>query len=128
MNKTETKLLNIFSDLDKNDQNSIISFAEFLMNNAKQDGRLVVIDQPQEIPRPDDERVVAAIKRLSATYPMLKKNSLLNETAALMSEHILKGRAAKDVIDELETTFKTRYDDFCQQREPDDLPLINEAE
>ncbi|MCP3849929.1 MAG: Crp/Fnr family transcriptional regulator [Gammaproteobacteria bacterium] len=128
MNKTETKLLNIFSDLDNNDQNSIISFAEFLMNNAKQDGRLVVIDQPQEIPRPDDERVVAAIKRLSATYPMLKKNSLLNETAALMSEHILKGRAAKDVIDELEATFKIRYEDFCQQREPDDLPLINEAE
>jgi len=128
MNKTETKLLNIFSDLDKNDQNSIISFAEFLMNNAKQDGRLIVVDQPQEIPRPDDERVVAAIKRLSATYPMLKKNSLLNETAALMSEHILKGRAAKDVIDELEVTFKARYDDFCQQREPDNLPSNNEVE
>jgi len=128
MNKTETKLLNIFSDLDKNDQNSIISFAEFLMNNAKQDGRLIVVDQPQEIPRPDDERVVAAIKRLSATYPMLKKNILLNETAALMAEHILKGRAAKDVIDELETTFKTRYDEFCQQREPDELSSINEVE
>ena len=119
MNKTESKLLNIFSDLDKNDQSSTLSFAEFLLNKAKQDGRLIVVDQPVDIARPEEERVVAAIKRLSATFPMLKKNSMLNETAALMSEHILKGRAAKDVIDELETLFKVRYEEFCQQRKPD---------
>lgn len=120
MNKTETNLLNVFSDLDKNDQGSIISFAEFLLDKAKQDGRLIVVDQPLDIPRPNDERVVAAIKRLSATFPMLKKNSMLNETAALMSEHILKGRKAASVIDELETLFKVRYDEFCRQREPDE--------
>ncbi len=119
MNKTESKLLNIFSDLDKNDQSSIISFAEFLLEKAKQDGRLIVLDQPADIPRPEEERVVAAIKRLSATFPMLKKNSMLNETAELMSQHILKGRAAKDVIDELEALFKARYEDFCRLREPD---------
>ncbi len=119
MNKTETKLLNFFSDLDKNDQSSVLSFAEFLLNKAKQEGRLIVVDQPVDIVRPEEERVVAAIKRLSATFPMLKKNSMLNETAALMSEHILKGRAAKDVIDELESLFKARYKEFCLQREPD---------
>lgn len=119
MNKTQTKLLDIFSDLDKSDQNSVLSFAEFLLGKAKQDGRLIVVDQPVDIPRPEEERVVAAIKRLSATFPMLKKNSMLNETAALMSEHILKGRKASDVIDELEALFKLRYEEFCQQREPD---------
>ena len=119
MNKTESKLLNVFSDLDKNDQSSIVSFAEFLLEKAKQDGRLIVVDKPVEIPRPEEERVVAAIKRLSATFPMLKKNSMLNETAALMSEHILKGRKAEDVIDELETLFNVRYDAFCREREPD---------
>ena len=119
MNKTESKLLNIFSDLDKDDQNSVMSFAEFLLEKEKQDGRLVVFDQPIVTPRPKEERVVAAIKRLSNSYPMLKKNSMLNETAALMSDHILKGREAEDVIDELETLFNTRYEEFCQQREPD---------
>ncbi|MCW8931730.1 MAG: Crp/Fnr family transcriptional regulator [Gammaproteobacteria bacterium] len=127
MNKTETKLLNIFSDLDKNDQSSVLSFAEFLLDKAKQDGRLIVVDKPVDIPRPEEERVVAAIKRLSATFPMLKKNSMLNETASLMSEHILKGREAKDVIDELEILFKVRYDEFCQQREPD-IDLENDSE
>ena len=119
MNKTESKLLNIFSDLDKNDQSSILSFAEFLLEKAKQDGRLIVAEEPVDIPRPEEERVVAAIKRLSATFPMLKKNSMLNETAALMSEHILKGRDAVDVIDKLEIQFQVRYDEFCRQREPD---------
>ncbi len=119
MNRTELKLLNIFSDLDKNDQSSIVSFAEFLLEKAKQDGRLMVVDQPVDISRPEEERVVAAIKRLSATFPMLKKSSMLNETAALMSEHILKGRSAKDVIDELEALFKVRYEEFCRHREPD---------
>lgn len=122
MNKTESNLLNIFSDLDKNDQSSIMSFAEFLLEKAKQDGRLIVADKPMDIPRPEEERVVAAIKRLSATFPMLKKNSMLNETAALMSEHILKGRQAEDVIDELEVLFNVRYVDFCQQCEPDSEP------
>ena len=45
---------------------------------------------------------------------------MLNETANLMSEHILKGREAEYVIDDLEVLFKVRYDDFCLQREPDD--------
>lgn len=119
MNKTESKLLNIFSDLDKNDQSSVLSFAEFLLEKAKQDGRLVIVDKPVDILRPEEERVVAAIKRLSATFPMLKKNSMLNETAALMSEHILKGRAAVDVINELEIQFQVRYEEFCLEREPD---------
>ncbi len=46
---------------------------------------------------------------------MLKKNAMLDETASLMSEHILKGRSAESVIDELERLFKKRYDEFCQQ-------------
>jgi len=90
-----------------------------LLEKAKQGGRLIVVDKPVEIPRPEEERVVAAIKRLSATFPMLQKSSMLNETAALMSEHILKGRDAVEVIDKLEIQFQVRYDEFCRQREPD---------
>jgi hypothetical protein len=115
MNKNASKLLDFFSDLDHNDQNSLLSFAEFLLVKAKQDGRVIEVAEPVVIERPSEERVVAGIKRLSATYPMLKKNAMLDETASLMSEHILKGRSAESVIDELERLFKQRYDDFCQQ-------------
>ena len=117
MNKTEKKCLNVLSELDSNDQNSVLSFAEFLLDKAKQDGRLVVEEQPLDIPRPAEERVVAAIKRLSETFPMIKKNTMLDETASLMSAHILQGRAAVEVIDELEIIFARRYSEFCQQND-----------
>ena len=119
MNKREKKLLSIFSDLDDADQNSLMSFSEFLLEKAKEEGRLVVHEEPIDIPRPREERVVAAIKRLSASFPMLKKDSMLNETAALMSEHIVQGRAAEEVIDELEVIFQARYEEFCSQRSPE---------
>ena len=112
MNKIEKKLLAIFSDLDENDQNSLISFAQFLLEKAQQEGRYQLEEQIiVEIVRPKQEKVIAAIKRLSATYPMLPKDSLMNQTASLMSEHILKGRAASEVIDELEKLFRLRYED-----------------
>ncbi len=119
MNKTEHKLLNIFSDLDDNDQNSVMSFAQFLLEKARQDGRLVVEEEPLDIPRPREERVVAAIKRLSAAFPMIKKDTMLNETASLMTAHMIQGRAAVEVIDELEVLFQVRYEEHCQQRNPD---------
>ena len=112
MNKIEKKLMIIFADLDKDDQNSLTAFAEFLLDKAKKEGRYQLAEQIiVEIARPKEEKVVAAIKRLSATYPMLSKDSLMNQTAALMSEHILKGRSAIDVIDELEILFRNRYDE-----------------
>ena len=117
MNKTEKKCLNVLSDLDSHDQNSVLSFAEFLLDKAKQEGRLVIVEEPLDIPRPEEERVVAAIKRLSETFPMIKKNSMLDETASLMSAHILQGRGAVEVIDELQILFEKRYENFCQQNE-----------
>ncbi len=119
MNKTEHKLLNIFSDLDDNDQNSVMSFAQFLLEKARQEGRLVVEEEPLVIPRPKEERVVAAIKRLSAAFPMIKKDTMLNETASLMTAHMIQGRAAVEVIDELEVLFQVRYEEHCQLRNPD---------
>lgn len=112
MNKIEKKLITIFADLDADDQKSLTAFAEFLLDKAKKEGRYQLEEQIiVEISRPKEEKVVAAIKRLSATYPMLPKDSLMNHTASLMSEHILKGRAAVEIIDELEILFKSRFDE-----------------
>jgi len=118
MSKTEKKLINIFSDLDDNDQDSLMAFAQFLLQKAEQEGRSCVEEQLPlvNIPRPEEEKVVAAIKRLSATYPMLKRDNLMNETAALMSEHILQGHSAAEVIDKLEQLFQTHYNKLKEQQ------------
>ncbi len=110
MNKTAKKLLAVLDELDSSEQSNILSFAEFLLDKAKKEGRITgVATEPLDIPRPTEERVVAAIKRLSETYPMIQKNAMLDQTASLMSAHILQGRAASDVIDELEVLFKEHY-------------------
>ncbi len=118
MNNTERKCLDILADLDNTSQQSVLSFAEFLWAKAKEEGHFVVVQsEPLNIPRPEEERVVAAIKRLSETYPMIKKNTLLDETSTLMSAHILQGRAATDIIDDLEVLFAKHYKQFTLQQD-----------
>jgi hypothetical protein len=41
---------------------------------------------------------------------MLDKAKMLNETSALMAQHIMQGRDAEEVIDELEQVFATHYE------------------
>jgi hypothetical protein len=106
------KLLEVFTSLPNGERDSVLAFAEFLAARAP------TTEPPQlrPTPRPPVESVVGAIKRLSATYPMLDKAKLLNETSALMSQHILQGRAASAVIDELERTFLTHYQRLLDER------------
>ena len=40
---------------------------------------------------------------------MLDSTEMLTETSALMGAHVLQGRAAEVVIDELEALFTARY-------------------
>ena len=68
-------------------------------------------------PRPADESVIAAIKRLSQSYPMLDKAVLLNKTSLLMSEYMLRGRNKNEVIDELEAVFMRHYEEFIETQE-----------
>ena len=67
-------------------------------------------EEPVNLPRPENESVVAAIRRLSKSYRMLDKSDMLHETSDLMSSHVLKGRPAEEVIDELEVLFLRHYE------------------
>lgn len=87
---------------------TVLSFAEFLKGRREQE--TVAIPLPRPLPRPAEESVVAAIKRLSASYPMLDRTSMLNDTSTLMAQHVLQGRAASEVIDELEQVFYAKYE------------------
>jgi hypothetical protein len=55
--------------------------------------------------------VVAAIRRLRRTYPMLDGSAMLTQASSLMAAHVLHGRSAVSVIDELEALFKERFED-----------------
>lgn len=110
--KTQRQLIKLFSRLDKQRQLQLLDFAEFLVTKSpdliEEDSELVV--EPLQIPRPENESVIGAIKRLSKSYSMLNKDDMLHETSDLMSSHVLKGRPAKEVIDELEVLFITHYE------------------
>ena len=112
----EQKLVDLFRKLSAPDQAALLAFAEFL-------GRRIISEgaedstrpseqslEPLDIPRPNNERVVAAVKRLSRTYPMLSKNKMLGETSTLVTAHIMQGREAAAVIDDLESLFRREYD------------------
>lgn len=121
MNSSEKKLLSLYGRLGASGQDTLIAFAEFLsQREVSGDTEPVSIPEPESIPRPDSESVVAAIKRLTATYPMLDKPQLLNETSALMTKHVMQGMDVVEVVDELETLFQRFYDELVDSMSGDE--------
>lgn len=104
------ELLKHFTKLSEQDQSSLVSYAEFLATREPNSGPTTQeITEPLNISRPDNESVIKAIKRLSATYPMLDKSILLNDISTHMTKHIIHGVAANEVIDSLESEFQAQY-------------------
>ncbi len=107
------RLLEFYSKLSDQEQMTLMAFAEFLASRNPEGTTAKEIPRdPLDIPRPERESVVAAIRRLTETYPMLERQELLNETSSLMASHVLQGRAAHDVVDELEQVFRSHYEQF----------------
>jgi hypothetical protein len=110
------RLTEIFRQLHPQDQQTVIAFAEFLAGRGAQPAPAnrvkmpqASIPEPELIPRPDGETIVAGLKRLSRTYPMLDKAKMLNATSDLVARSLMQGRDASAVIDELEEIFSTQY-------------------
>jgi len=105
------RLLRLLRQLSPTDRGTLLAFAEFLAARRPAEGHTAAAPaaEPAHEPRPEDETVIAAIKRLRRTYPMLETDGMLNETSALMAEHTLQGRPAGEVIDALEALFASRY-------------------
>ena len=120
MNTTEeARLLELFATLAPSERDNLLAFAEFLQSRGlpiSNVGSLTVppkkkVERPKplDIPRPEKEAVVAALKRLTATYPMLDKSKLLTDTSGLVTQHIMQRRPHVEVIDELEVIFTRHY-------------------
>ena len=114
MNKSEKQLLNLYRDLPEAARSNLLDYAAFLAERYPSQTQIQISQEPVEIPRPTEESVIAAVKRLSATYPMLNKDTMLHETSALVAQHLVQGRDAIEVIDELEEIFLQRYQSLQQ--------------
>jgi hypothetical protein len=107
MNGEERKLLDLFERLAPEQQDRLIAFAEFLGGIAP--GTDGGARQSVAIARPAGETVTLAIRRLVRTYPMLDRRKLMAEASQFMAQHALEGRAAREVIDDLEAVFARHY-------------------
>ena len=108
----ERRLSRLYRALGAADRHALIAFAEFLAHRDHPATTPAAPQEPRPLPRPEGETVIAAIRRLSLSYPMLDRAPMLHETSALMSAHVLQGRAAGEVIDALEALFERQYQGY----------------
>jgi hypothetical protein len=109
MTADERRLLRLFRALSPTRQEGLIDYAEYLRDRVQPDAPEVP-SEPLAIPRPAQESVVKAIKRLRVTYPMLDRAKILHETSALMTQHLVHGKSAPEIIDELEALFRRHFE------------------
>jgi methylthioribose-1-phosphate isomerase len=121
MSQQSRQIAGLFQKLSSESQQTLLDFAEFLLHRETQNTESNDAgDEPRQKheplhqPRPQNENIINAIKRMRATYFMLNTDELLNETSSLMTQHIVHGRAANDVINELETLFESHYQKYLQ--------------
>jgi hypothetical protein len=108
-------LIELFESLDRERQDSLLEYAEFLQSKS---GPLQKeIEEPEDIPRPESESVVGAIKRMKQTYPMIDSMEVFSVASNLMTDHMVKGRDAVEVINEIESLFEETYKKLLQDFE-----------
>ena len=102
MSGQEGRLLELFRRLDARGRESLLDFAGFLA------ARLPV-PTPAPVERPAQESVVQAIRRLNRSHPSLKRHRLMPRVEKLLAAHMVDGRPAGEVIDELEALFAAEH-------------------
>jgi hypothetical protein len=105
----EKRLLELFRELSAEQRETVVAFLEFLTGRNPKDVK-VEDELPKPIPRPAEESVVKALKRLRETYFMLDPSKLLHESSGHMQQHVMQGKPAAAVIDELEVMFARHYE------------------
>lgn len=111
--KPDRRLVELYVQLPEAERKSLLDFAEFLASRCGPAEPVSL--EPLTIPRPAEESVVAAMKRLRETYPMLDHSKLLHEASGLMAQHLMQGRPAPEVIDELEQMFQRQLEKLVKE-------------
>ena len=103
--RDERDLLDLFGRLEPAQQDKLMAFAELLAGGAPDAHR----GERVIIARPTRETVTMALRRLVRSYPTLDRRRLMGEASRLMAQHALEGRAASEVIDDLQAMFESHY-------------------
>lgn len=108
--RDEKRLVQLYQSLPAEQRETALAFLEFLVSRQPAVEQPAIPEMPKPIPRPAEESVVKALKRLRETYAMLDVEKLLHEAAGHMQQHLLQGKPAAAVIDELERLFARHYE------------------
>jgi len=110
--KSSDALIELYEAMDDERKRSLCDFADFLY--AKAEPVCKEIPVPQDVPRPPQESVVGAVKRLKTKYHMVESMTVFSAASALMTDHMVKGRDLVEVIDEMELLFEDAYEKLLQ--------------
>ena len=113
--KDSQALVDLYEAMDEKRKISLCDFADFLY--AQADPVSKEVPRPEDIPRPEKETVVGAVKRLKATFHMVESMIVFSDASALMTDHMVKGRDVVEVIDEMEILFENAYQKLLQDKE-----------
>ena len=111
--KSSQDLIDLYEAMDDSRRKSLSDFADFLYAQAEPVSKEIL--PPENIPRPEHETVVGAIKRLKTTYFMVESMSVFSDASSLMTAHMVKGRDVAEVIDEMEALFEDAYKNLVQE-------------
>ena len=118
MSKLEDAILKSLRQLPEAQKQVLADYAEFLCQRyAIEEDSVAKI--PLDIPRPQEESVVKAIKRLSKTYPMLDSKELFEKTSSYMMRNLMHGEGSSVLIDEMEVYFEQTYLTYSNERNLD---------
>ncbi len=112
MKNRNRELDGLMSQLSGEHQQAVVDYATFLVQQYNFQPPVEAGLKPEDITRPEQESVIAAIKRLKRTFYMLDTDLLLDETSCLMGQHILRGRKTSIVINELQSLFQAKYEEY----------------
>lgn len=110
--KSSDALVELYEAMDDERKRSLCDFADFLYARAEPISK--EIPAPEDVPRPSQETVVGAVKRLKTRYHMVESMAVFSAASALMTDHMVKGRDVVEVIDEMELLFEEAYRKLLQ--------------
>jgi hypothetical protein len=108
----EQRLTGLFRALSEADRRTLLAFAEFLAAGTAAPAPPPPQHTATPEPGPPGETVIAAIRRLSRSYDLPDRGPLLHAASALMTAHVVQGRDAAAVIDDLEALFRRHHEAY----------------
>jgi uroporphyrinogen-III decarboxylase len=112
--KDSKALVDLYDAMDDERKRSLCDFADYLYAQAEPVSKEV--PPPDDVPRPEVETVVGAVKRLKTKYHMVESMTVFSAASALMTDHMVKGRDLVEVIDEMELLFEDAYNKLLQEK------------